>query len=362
MKILNRYVGKHLLIALALTIAIATFAGVLAVLGKLFRLAGGNVPLRILLLFVWYNVPNIFCYILPLGVLMATVLLFNRMSSDNEVTALRASGVSLLQIIAPVILLGVLISGLCAWLQFSVSPTAKRRAKWLLKEQLLENPIALLNENSAIEIFKGYRILIGAKRGTEVADVHIVVQDPKTGRLKENITARAGEITVDKAAQIMLLKLKNATIVRIDPDDPNKTQRIIGKRCEFELPYARHMNRKPLIHRVQELPISQLCARMQLLAATGEDRSHCFLELHWRAVWALAPFTFILIGIPLGLQIARHDNYSGLAGSVVVAVCYYIPIMLFSETMPPRLHPELFMWLPNLLLQAVGLILLWRRR
>ena len=61
MKILNRYVGKHLLIALALTIAIATFAGVLAVLGKLFRLAGGNVPLRILLLFVWYNPPNIFC-------------------------------------------------------------------------------------------------------------------------------------------------------------------------------------------------------------------------------------------------------------------------------------------------------------
>ena len=176
MRILNRYISKNLLLALALTIAVAMFAGILAVLGKLFRVAGGHVPLELLLLFVWYNVPNVFCYILPLGVLVATVLVFNRMSADNEVTALRASGVSLLQIIAPVVLLAMLISGLCAWLQFSVSPMAGRRARWLLKEQLLENPIALLNENSDIEIFTGYRILIGAKHGTKMEDVHIVVQ------------------------------------------------------------------------------------------------------------------------------------------------------------------------------------------
>ena len=95
------------------------------------------------------------------------------------------------------------------------------------------------------------------------------------------------------------------------------------------------------------------------------------VELHKRAAWSLSPFTFILIGIPMGLQIARRETSAGLIGAVVIAALYYIPMVLFSETMPATfvlpglnwtLHSWYFMWALNFVLQGVGLTLLWRRR
>jgi len=86
------------------------------------------------------------------------------------------------------------------------------------------------------------------------------------------------------------------------------------------------------------------------------------IELHKRAAWAISPFTFILIAIPLGLQMARRETAAGLVGCEVAAALYYIPMVIFGETLKPQYHPEYYMWGLNLGLQTLGIILLWRKR
>ena len=115
------------------------------------------------------------------------------------------------------------------------------------------------------------------------------------------------------------------------------------------------------------MDFSQLMAWIRMTTANGGKvgryKSDEFMvELHKRAAWSISPFTFILIAIPLGLQMARRETAAGLVGCVVVAALYYIPMVIFGETMKPEHHPEYFMWGLNLGVQILGIVLLWRKR
>ncbi len=368
--ILNNYVTKNLIIALSLTIFITTFVGMVGVIGKLFRIiSGGEMSIHTVLLFMLYNTPKLLCYTLPIGLLVATVLVFNRMSADNEVTALRASGVSLLQICAPVVLLAIVISGLAWWLQFEQAPRYAYRARELASDQAVANPVMLLEPNQLVNLSpdSGFNVLIGNKEGNVIHDVHIFQEDEKTGILTENITAQSGRISVDKAAQTMMITLENAMIVSIDPEQPDDPKRIKADSWSQKLDYGQTLNRKPVVRKEKEMTLKQLLAWITMTTTNGGKVAHYdvqefMLELHKRAAWALSPFTFILIGVPLGLQIARRETSAGLVLSVAIAAAYYIPMVIFSESMSEKLNPHIWMWGWNLGLQAAGILLMWRRR
>ncbi|OVE81887.1 hypothetical protein BVY04_02250 [bacterium M21] len=383
--ILNSYITKNLLVALVMTIFIATFVGTIGIVGKIIRLIGqGDLNIQMILMFIVYNLPKLMCYTLPIGLLVATVLVFNRMSADNELTALRASGISLLQVCAPVVLLAIVISGGAWYLQFELSPNYTAQARMIAKEQGVSNPVMLLEPNKPIDIFDNFYILIGGKEENRITDVHIYLQDPDTGDLTQNITAQSGAITVDTVTQTLHLTLYNATLIHIsggkgldgEPTEEGRRQHMFLKEWKQPFNYGKALNSKRVVRKAKEMGMKQLMAWVVMATAGGGHVAHYKLdtflvELHKRAAWALSPFTFILIGIPMGLQIARRETSAGLIGAVVIAALYYIPMVLFSETMKPTfvvpavnwtLHSWYFMWALNFSLQGIGLVLLWRRR
>jgi len=364
--ILNSYITKNLVIALLMTIFISTFVGLIGVVSKLFRMISGGDGSDIMFYFVAYNMPKLLCYTLPIGILVATVLTFNRMSADNEITALRASGISLLQIISPVILLAIIISGISWWLNFNVAPEYTAKARVMAKSQAYKNPVMLLQPGKPFAMFPGYYILIGGKKDTKIEDIHIYVQDKK-GNLTQNITATHGEISVDPVTQTMTLILEETTIAKIDPNNPKNIDRLLAGRWQQSFNYGKAANRKPVVMKCKYMSLKQLLAWVSMTTANGGKLAHYrveefMIELHKRAAWSITPFTFILIAIPLGLQMARRETAAGLVGCVVVAALYYIPMVLFSETIKPKYHPEYFMWGLNLGLQGLGIVLLWRKR
>ena len=364
MRILHRYVYGQMLLAFGLTIFITTFVGVLALLPKLFDVIAEGVTVQWTLLFLLYNLPNILCYTLPIGLLVAAVLVFNRMSADNEVMALRASGVGLLQLTAPAVLLALAVSGVCWWLRFEVAPECWLRAQSIAKAEALKNPVALFAESPDAVFFKGFFIMHGGRVGRNgLKDVNIFVQDLKTGELRDTITARRGEFEANTANSTLILTLHDATVVSLDPEDPQKpSQRTVAAEWRKEIDYAQHLNSRPLVRRTGEMTMSQLFSWLQIMTAQGRPVGPYLIELHWRAAWAVSPFTFILIGIPLGLQIARRETLAGIIGCVGAMAAYYIPMSLLSTAVPEGLHPELMMWALNLGFQTAGLALLWRRR
>src|SRR6266446_4239290 len=103
MKILAKYITRQTLVTLFFTMSVFTFVLMLA---------------RMLM-------PYVLSFSLPMAMLAAALLVFGRMSADNEITAIRASGVGLGRVASPVILLALLMTALCFYINTTLAPMCR---------------------------------------------------------------------------------------------------------------------------------------------------------------------------------------------------------------------------------------------
>ncbi|MCH2175943.1 MAG: LptF/LptG family permease [Lentisphaeria bacterium] len=362
MKKINLYIGKQVTLVFVLAVLISTAIGLLGASGKIIRVMQSAEDVQLILQFVWLMLPKLLSFILPISLLLAVVLVFNRLSADREITALRASGVSIFQIIAPLILLGVLVSGFCWYLRFYLVPKYYTQAKLVSKGQVVENPMNLIRENSQIELHPGFFIIVGSKKDDVMYDVQIFQLSDDQKQLLSNITAESGTVSVDPVLQTMKIILYNVTTISFDKDKHGESNRIWAKTQTFQIKFGDVENKKRLVERPKYMTLSQLFVWIQMLSSADKDYSKHMKELNKRAAWALSPLTFLLIGIPLGLQIARKETSASIVGSVAMAAFYYVAMALTSETIDSKYHPEIFMWIFNIGLQIAGLFLIWKKR
>lgn len=122
MRISDRYIAKQVLIGTFT--AVAVLACVL-MLGNLFKkieelLVDQNAPPEVVLRFALNVLPLSLMYTIPWGFLSAVLLVFGRLSSDQEITAFRVAGVSLTRLSMPVFAIGAALSIFCLWLNVNI--------------------------------------------------------------------------------------------------------------------------------------------------------------------------------------------------------------------------------------------------
>ena len=101
MKILNRYVIRSFMFAFLMAILILTFAMTGANLVNVLDFVSRGIPLSVFGTYILYMLPRILTFTVPWAVMVAVMLVFGRMSADSEITAMRACGISILQIVSP---------------------------------------------------------------------------------------------------------------------------------------------------------------------------------------------------------------------------------------------------------------------
>src|SRR5207244_1350714 len=99
------------------------------------------------------------------------LLLFGRLSADNELTAVRASGISLLALITPLLLLAVLMSGLCVWFNLKVTPESRVAYKRLILKLGIQSADLLITEDRFIDEIPGIILYLREKNGDLLKDV-----------------------------------------------------------------------------------------------------------------------------------------------------------------------------------------------
>jgi len=365
---INRYILTNLLTVLGLAVGVCSFLLIIGYVARVFDLFTAGFRIVPLLLFVAYYIPQTLGFTIPLGMLLAGILVFNRMSAENEITALRSSGISVVQIIAPAVLLSLFMSVICAALQFHFGPEVKHRAKWLVKEEAVKTPMAFIEEKNRVELMKGFFIEVSERHDDRLKDVHILIV--KNKRIDRKIFARSGKFTYNDATGELTLSLKDATIVDYSQESGTHLGEVEVRRThaeEFSYPIdtTASLQRKPLVRRVVEMTLPQLFAQIRLNAEKGnKDSTLLYVELNRRAAMALAPFAFLLIAIPFGLrQSPRKDSWFGIVASVAIAMLFYVAVTAVGTLQHnPELHPELLIWLPTLACQLGGLTALWLRR
>ena len=366
MRILPRYIVRQTIVTLLLTLSVITF--VLLVAGMMRRLSemviNQQLGLGAVAWFFLLTTPYILSFSLPMAMLATALLVFGRLSADNEITAMRASGIGLGQIAAPVILVGLLASGVCLYTNASLAPTCRYQLKSLFLQMGMDRPMALLEEGTYMKDFAGYVIYVGRKTQDEIHDVVIYMLDDK-GNVTSSLRAQRGLVTVRRDTQTLLMDLYDVRGDLRDASDPTNLRKIrpgtTARRYPLELDLGRVLHRGRTLKKLGDYTLLELRQEIRELQAKGIYPSAALMEAHGRVAMAAACVAFTLLGIPLGLKTSRRETTIGIAVSLILAFVYYFVVILANALKEkPGFFPEAILWSPNLVFEVVGLWLLWR--
>ncbi|HSG81976.1 MAG TPA: LptF/LptG family permease, partial [Gemmatimonadota bacterium] len=156
MKILRRYILREQVGPFAAALAVLTGLMLLNQLAKRFgELVGKGLPWYMIAEVFGLSVPFILAMTMPMAVLVAVLYSFSRLSSDNEVTAFKAGGISLARLMFPVLLLATLLASVMVWFNDSVLPESNHRLRMLLTDISRKQPTFELRERVINEVVAG---------------------------------------------------------------------------------------------------------------------------------------------------------------------------------------------------------------
>jgi lipopolysaccharide export system permease protein len=376
-KTLHKYLTLQVLAALLLTVVVFTFVLLLGTVLKeiLPVLINGQARISIVLEAIGLLVPFVGVYALPMGLLTATLLVLGRFSADQELTAARASGISLLSLITPVLLLSLFCCGISAWFNMDLGPRSRVLYKNLLLSARADLMKIQLPAGQPIYDFPGFIVVVGQNQNGILKDVWISQTKNETnlvllihapeGRIEYNLTNKEiylhllGPSGLANGALVSQhgwftwpqnLYPTNAATARYKPPITDMT--FWQLRAQ-----ARDLERLNLPANPDASP-EQLHSQIHELEKMIERTR---AEMNRQVAFSFACFGFALVGIPLGIRMHRRETNVGIAVALGLVLVYYSFVILGeSLATRPELAPHLIFWLPNFIFQAVGVVLLWR--
>jgi len=380
MKTLHRYVARQMLTTLFM--AVAVFTGLFLIVNVLKEilplLLNPQVPLTSVLRAVAMLLPFGLVFALPMGLLTATLLVFGRLSADQELIAVRAGGVSLLALVTPVLWIGLVASGVSAFASLELAPRSRIAFKRMSFELGLARPTALLVEQRYITEFTGWTIYLGRRRGESEFE-NVLLYQSRQDQLTQRINARRARVTSDPTTRQIIFQLFDAEVftksIGSIVTEQGSTAPPAGSAVpgsgewsmvffdeappvRLDLSGTQSAGNQP---KLSEMTARELLAERAAHQRRGIDATPVLVNLHRQVSFSFACVSFTLIGIPLGLRGHRRETSFGIAAALLLTAVYY-SFMILGQSLEfrPETFPHLIVWIPNFLFQGIGAWLLWR--
>ena len=312
---------------------------------------------NVLKLFLWM-IPYLLSYVLPISALTATLLALGRLSSDNEIIAIKSSGINLFNLILPLLIIGLILSAILVVFNDRVIPYSHFASRRILMDVGLKNPAAAIEPGVFINSFEKYIIFVYRVEENRLSNIRIY--EPRTGNPPRTIVAKHGEFISLPETKTIKLKLIDGTSDEPDPKNPNNFYKMNFKQYFMSLSLSQNDNKK-IEKKAKDMTLQELKIEVEKLKKKGIDPTPLITEINKRVALALSTFIFVLLGSSVAVFSRRREKSFNFAISFVIIGAYYL-LSLAAETLSLQglLNPNLAMWLPNLVFGLVGSILLYR--
>ena len=359
MKLTDRYAFKEIVAPTA--VAFVIYTGFMLIRGLVQfsdLLLQSSSPLLDTGRVLAFSTPHIVVLTLPVAFLLGILVGAGRLSQDSELIALRAAGIDLLTIYRPIGVLAVLFAILTGVVMTVVVPRTNR-ILYGMKLQLSTYAIAQRIQPGVFSPeFGGRRIYVERASADRKTLEGLIVADTSNPEDGERLTlARRGALEIEEAEGQLWLRLEDAVTHHTAADARGYdrasygTQRIL---IDDTNPRERFAKTKPE-KQLREMTLPELVQRARTTKNAVLSRLS-WVEVHKKFSFPAACLVFGLVGLPLGVVNRRGGRAAGFAVSTAIVLGYYV---LYAsgeaKAVEGTLSPSMAMWLPNLLLLALGL-------
>jgi LPS export ABC transporter permease LptG/LPS export ABC transporter permease LptF len=370
MRTLSRYIFREIVSSAFLGTFLSTSVIFLQVAGPLFEtVVQSNASLRQVGYLFALALPQVLPLTIPFGVLIGILIGIGRLSSDGEITAMRAAGVPSRVVLYPVLTFAVLSTALAGWASIRITPWAMRETYALVNritasrltvpiqprvfdEDLTPNTILYVGDVKPGPVAQWRNVFIaditppenraaGLREKAEgprvtVAQAAIASPDPEHNRIQLTLTdAYTHEMGKDFVAN--------------DTQAPHSDEAL-----EVTPPSEKHA--KPF----REMSTSEL--RGRAARNSGPDWVDARIELNRRYAFPVACIMLALVGVPLGVSSRKGGKSSGYVTGVFLSFfCYHLAFISLTRLASQRTLPvDVALWLPNIVFGLVGLVFVCR--
>jgi len=334
------------------------------------KLSGKDLDLLVIAEFFLLNLAWILALAVPMAVLISTLSVFGRMAGDGEITALRASGVSPRQLIAPALFGSLLIALWVTWYNNYLLPDMNHRTKLLTISISRKKPTFLIEPNIYNFEIPNYVLYAGEVDQANSTLKDITIFDKHDPESMSIISAQDGRLEFVAKHESILMTLYNGEI-----HQPSSEGAEGYELTEFDSSQFRMKMPGMVLKRgsegyrgERELPVDVMLDKVKELRGKGgpynEKRALAYMvEVHKKFSIPVACIVFILVGAPLGM-LSRRGGMGVSGGLSLLFFTVYWVFLSNGEDLADRgiISPAMSMWSPNILLGGIGLWLLWYAR
>lgn len=365
MGLIGRTVFLEIVSSAILGTVLFTFVLFLQRVSRLFeQLVRGSAPPETVALLFSLLLPPALTFTIPVGVLVGTLLALSRMSSDAEITAMRASGVPSRRLLFPVLAVGLVGTLLTAMASMWLTPLSWRQTFKILNRLAAAQLTAEIQPRVFDEQFPNRILFVGDVipgpvvrwRNVFLADVSPAEQRSGGGGERSDsprITiAATGTATPDIEKNRLQLSLLNASTHESGKEAAQyfstfspATEQVLSAATRGEL--------RPRIE--------YIAMDMGPLWRESSKSVEAAIELHQRFALPLACLLLALIGVPLGLVSRKGGKSFAFVITVGLAFLYYMgQLSLIGLARQGTVPPAIALWIPNAVLLILGLWLITR--
>ena len=362
MRIVTKYILKEIGFSFLLTLFIFTFV---LLIGKILQIIEMMVNKGIsfldvaqLLLFI---MPSFLIFTIPISFLIAVLIGLGRLSADNEITVLRAAGMSLYQLFAPIGMAAFFVMIITAAIGL-ISPLTNQGSKNLLFEILQQKASIGIKERVFNDDFRG--LVLYADRISNHGDYMdgLLISDRRLTKEPTTIVARRGFLVSNPQTMTITLRLLDGSIHVVDPTySKYKKTDFSSYDVNLDMKSAAPGGQTSVSKSSTDMTVDELLTNIERHDFLPHQIRDMIIELHKKFSIPLSCLVFAVLAVPFGIVHQRSGKSRGFTVGLSIVVLYYT-LQLGGEALGEtgKISPVLAVWSPNLVLGTLGLYLFLR--
>jgi lipopolysaccharide export system permease protein len=356
-KIINRYIFREISIAFVIILFVMTFV---LLMGRMLQIMDLIINKGISVISILHMIvlimPTLMIFTVPIALLISILIAMGRFSADNEITALKSSGLSLWQMFFPAATASVIAFLITAFMSNFLAPAGNYAIKRLLFEQVTKNATIALKEKTFNIHFLSLLVYADKIPADGQYLEGVFVSDSRSQGEENIIIAKKAYVVADPKLMIVKLRMEDGSIHSVSHDLKNY------RKIDFTV-YDINLNLTMTLlakftdkyKEIEEMTISELTSALNAKDLSDSARREIILEIQTRIATPLACLFFGLLAMPLGIKSHRAVRSKASAVGLVIVGAYYLLRVGGAALVENRLLPPgMGAWIPNIIFAILG--------